>query len=44
MISLLRFFTEPRVQPVHTENQNNTDDDEFAHKTDLSMSELWQQC
>jgi len=30
--SLLRLFTEPGVQPVHTQNQNNTDDDEFAHK------------
>ena len=42
--SLLRLFTEPRVQPVHTENQNNADDDEFAHKTDLTMSELWRRC
>ena len=38
--SLLRLFTEPRVQPVHTQNQNNTDDNEFAHKTDITMSEL----
>ena len=37
-------FTEPRVQPVHTQNENNTDDDEFAHKTNLTMSELWRQC
>ena len=42
--SLLHLFTEPRVQPVHTQNQNNTDDDEFAHKIDLTMSELWRQC
>ena len=42
--SLLYLFTEPRVQPVHTQNQNNTDDDEFAHKTDITMSELWWQC
>jgi hypothetical protein len=41
---LLHLFTEPRVQPVHTQNQNNTDDDEFAHKIDLTMSELWRQC
>jgi hypothetical protein len=34
--SLLRLFTEPRVQPVHAENQNNADDDEFAHKTRLN--------
>ena len=34
--SLLHLFTEPKVQPVHTQNQNNTDDDEFAHKTDLT--------
>ncbi len=40
--SLFRLITEPRVQPVHTQDQNNTDDDEFAHKTDLTMSELWQ--
>jgi hypothetical protein len=38
--SLLRLFTEPGVQPVHTQNQNNTDDDEFAHMTGLTMSEL----
>ena len=30
--SLLRLFTEPRVNPVHTQNQDNTDNDEFAHK------------
>ena len=42
--SLLYLFTEPGIQPVHTQNQNNTDDDEFAHKTDITMSELWRQC
>jgi hypothetical protein len=34
--SLLHLFTEARVKPVHTQNNNDPYDDKFAHITLLT--------